>query len=1052
LERALRKYEESLRIFERVDSYKGGAGSMNGMARVYSHFGKHEKSLAFLLKAEDLLRKLHDRQSYEMLAITFNNMALVYSKLGQPKRAFSCCQEALARSGIDGGGFSFLRREDDAVLQIQRIFGDVYGKAAILNNMALICQSVGENDRALAYCEDSLKFQQKDRDARVQAATLHVMGLIHFNLGHYKKALGLYEKASILRKNQGASGEAETLNSIAEVHRYLGEYNKALRSLKKALVITNRLGDVTAIGGILDNLASVYSDQGQYQRALQFYDQALALRERYRATAGEGETLKNIARIFAQLGRYHKALELSRKALMLQEKVLDYGGQGMTLINMAEASEHWGRYQKALELYEKALEITKRTGDIQKRGATLNHIGRVYQSMGQYQMALTRFRAGLKIFGDIGISTRWPKDLIGNLYLDMGDIDSGRPFIMEAGYASSLGRLYLTQLEYEQAKDFFGKLLGSADKNRDVKDLLVAYTGLGTAYEGMGNDPKAAEYFQKAVEFVEELRSSSPRDQREKFFDLRVNGFYRTAPYEGLARVLTKLNRHIEALKASEQTKARVFAERMSRFPEAEGTDVPAKILRKDSELTDMLSALKQNRQKAYEKGNKELIASLAPQIQELEDKFQAHVKMLRNKYPLFAATKYPEPMDLAQTAVKEDEWILSYDVTDSGVIVYLTKGKQLVKALFKPVKRKDLDELVRTFREPLEVKTGKLLKKKLTTFDFTSGKKLFDLLLSDVLPDLPAGTPVIVVPDDSLGVIPFEMLVLNDGGKIETDKKIPYVTGAQFFGDRNPVSYYQSITALTLARTLGKQKKPGTRLLVMADPVFKMGDKRSQKSRRLTRVAGVEDRLYQELMAAVQDGKFGGLSFGRLPLTGKLADDLGKLFPGGSDTFQGVDASKQVFLKKIAPRLNLYADIVFATHGYFGKDLPGIMEPVLVLTLVPPGTDGYLRLSEVMGLDTNANVVALTACRTGMGRRISGEGVMGMGRAFQYAGAKSVLMSLWNVEQKASVTLVEGFFKRLKAGKTKLQALKLARAQIRQEGYDHPFFWAPFILVGEVD
>jgi CHAT domain-containing protein len=99
-----------------------------------------------------------------------------------------------------------------------------------------------------------------------------------------------------------------------------------------------------------------------------------------------------------------------------------------------------------------------------------------------------------------------------------------------------------------------------------------------------------------------------------------------------------------------------------------------------------------------------------------------------------------------------------------------------------------------------------------------------------------------------------------------------------------------------------------------------------------------------------------------------------------------------------------------------------------------------------------NADMVALTACQTGLGKELSGEGVMGMGRAFQYAGAKAVLMSLWSVSEKSSTSMVENFFQNLKEGKGKLEALRLARQDIRDQGYDHPFFWAPFILVGEVN
>ncbi|MEW6350197.1 MAG: CHAT domain-containing protein [Thermodesulfobacteriota bacterium] len=148
------------------------------------------------------------------------------------------------------------------------------------------------------------------------------------------------------------------------------------------------------------------------------------------------------------------------------------------------------------------------------------------------------------------------------------------------------------------------------------------------------------------------------------------------------------------------------------------------------------------------------------------------------------------------------------------------------------------------------------------------------------------------------------------------------------------------------------------------------------------------------------------------------------------------------------------YGQVVFATHGYFGIDLPGIQEPVLAFALVnqPKDSDGFLRMTEVMGLSLNTDMVALTACETGLGRRVSGEGIMGMGRAFQAAGARTVLMSLWSVARESSVRLVESFFRHLNEGTPKLQALKLAREEIRKAGYDHPFFWAPFILVGEVE
>ena len=155
-------------------------------------------------------------------------------------------------------------------------------------------------------------------------------------------------------------------------------------------------------------------------------------------------------------------------------------------------------------------------------------------------------------------------------------------------------------------------------------------------------------------------------------------------------------------------------------------------------------------------------------------------------------------------------------------------------------------------------------------------------------------------------------------------------------------------------------------------------------------------------------------------------------------------------FFTGVAPTIDQFSYLVFATHGVYRPNIPGIMEPVLAMTMVPPGTDGMLRMTEVMSLKLKADLVALAACETGVGQNISGEGVASMGRAFQYAGARSVLMTLWSVEEKASTTLVSVFFRNLIAGKTKRQALKIARSEIRSEGTStrsfglHSSWWVP--------
>ncbi len=338
-----------------------------------------------------------------------------------------------------------------------------------------------------------------------------------------------------------------------------------------------------------------------------------------------------------------------------------------------------------------------------------------------------------------------------------------------------------------------------------------------------------------------------------------------------------------------------------------------------------------------------------------------------------------------------------------------------------------------------------------LESFDFKSAKGLSDLLLGDLLTDLPKGVLVKIVPDDCLGLLPFEALVLNDGGKVTIDGSRTQVSGADFFGDRNEISCCQSVTALTLARAASANRKTGAQMLVIADPVFAITDDRAQAATQ-TKVTVGEKEHYENLMTTIEDCAKGAFSFKRLPETTALVDNLAKLYGSKAEKMTGLDASKSNFINTKAKEIEKYRCIVFATHGLFSKNIPGLTEPFLALTMVPDGTDGFLTMSDVMSLKISADLVALTACQSGIGKELYGEGTMSMGRAFQYAGARSVLMSLWSVAEKSSVMLVENFFKNLNDHKSKSESLKLARDYVRKACYDHPFFWAPFILVGEAN
>ncbi len=415
---------------------------------------------------------------------------------------------------------------------------------------------------------------------------------------------------------------------------------------------------------------------------------------------------------------------------------------------------------------------------------------------------------------------------------------------------------------------------------------------------------------------------------------------------------------------------------------------------------------------------------------------------MLWKEYPQYAAVKYPRVVKLEDLDISPDAYTVIFDALGEGLGVKLLKGKEVVTAFYKTWDCNKLRQAVTAFRRPFETT-------KLGDFDPELARALYADLLATVLEKVPPGTPLTIIPDDVLAELPFEALVVKGNARWTDGRWGRFPVGLTYFGDIYPVSYSQSLTVLSLAGG-GEKEKTGkmANVLVVADPVFEMTDERAMglvPAKTPDTKGATTIKLMGELKKEI--GK--DLKFDRLPQTGKLAQDLAGLFGKTCSVYSGMNAAKSTFFTGVAPTIDQFSYLVFATHGVYSTNIPGIMEPVLAMTMVPPGTDGMLRMTEVMSLKLKADLVALAACETGVGQNISGEGVASMGRAFQSAGARSVLMTLWSDEEKASTTLVSVFFRNLIAGKTKRQALKIARSEIRSEGYEHPFFWASFILVG---
>jgi CHAT domain-containing protein len=382
-------------------------------------------------------------------------------------------------------------------------------------------------------------------------------------------------------------------------------------------------------------------------------------------------------------------------------------------------------------------------------------------------------------------------------------------------------------------------------------------------------------------------------------------------------------------------------------------------------------------------------------------------------------AIKNPLPVSLKEVQAlcpDKNTVILEYSVGDSSSCLWVIT--QTAHQLFKLPSRKSLQAQIEAFRFAL-------LNPDQTNNDFFTkgGFSLYQKLLQPAQSYLTKKSKLVIIPDGILNYLPFEVLLTENRGigSPPSYSELPYLM------KKYPVSYAQSASVLKslLSEKSGvSQTYPGNRKLVaFGDPVYDSANDSS----------GTSANKYQ-----------------RLECSAKEIENIASLFKkGNADIYLRGDATEENVKRE--GELKKFNYVHFATHGFIDESKPDFSS--LVLTQDKNSEeDGFLRATEIFNLNLNADLVVLSACQTGLGKLIRGEGMVGLTRAFMYAGTPSVLVSLWSVKDASTATLMSDFYKNLIKGKlSKTDALRKAQlSMLGNEKFAHPFYWAPFVLVGD--
>ena len=832
----------------------------------------------------------------------------------------------------------------------------------------------------------------------------HEGGLLE-TLGRQREAEPVLEEALTAWRQVGdAGGESNCLDMLGLVVTEMGDPHRGLSLLEQALELRRQAGPLPyAEGSILNDMAVTLGNLGNRQAAIDRYTEALELMRRDGDEEAQAEVLKNRAGDYAGLGDNERALfdfrEARAKFRILgngrEEGVTDYV-IGITLGDLRRPAEAWSYFESALALLTKS-------GDERFIAFTLNHIGLLQLEAGRYDEAAGTFDqalAKLQAAGDRRSSANVRMNLARTL------LERGRPFEALEPLAAAREELHVV-----------------GDRNHEA----MALTHLAKAEWALGLLERARQHLVDALLLTEEMRASiaGPTARATYVASERTR-------YEMLVSVLMALHAQdpthgwdAEALAASETSRARSLLEILADAHADIQADADPALKVAEDALAVRLDQARQAQQALLSRPHRpdeadQVERSLA-EIRAEEERLQTQI---RATSPRYASLASPAPLNLAEIrerVLDPSTSLVEYFVGESESFVWVVSENQLVSSRLPGQHElgRAVEAVYRRWSDPAALDDGD-----------RAARALSRLVLTPVASAL-HGERLLVVADGPLQQIPFAALPTPGSGR-------------PLLEDHTLVSLPSASVLAVLTQPRGEGTRDSLELAIIADPLLSDDGARG---RRLPSDSVAS--LPPGLVRSLEDSGLRGLE--RLPGTRLEAEAIAvHASPGQVVLAMGADASRATAL---GPEVSRARIVHFATHALLDVRRPEFSGIVLAeQDAAGRPQDGFLSLADVYRMHLSAELVVLSACRTGLGKAVSGEGLVGLTRGFMYAGAPRVVASLWKVSDRATLALMERFYAlMLDQRLAPAEALRAAQRAVRREHrYASPHAWAGFVVQGD--
>ena len=880
-------------------------------------------------------------------------------------------------------------------------------------------QGTAESKRsAIVKYEEALKLYRETGDRASEAIVLNNIGLVYSEFGEKQKAREYYSQSLPLSRAAGSRAqEAITLNNMGLVYSELGEKLKALEYYSQSLPLSRATGDRSGEAVTLNNIGLVYSDLGEKQKAREYYSQSLPLSRAVGSRSLEAATLTSIGSVYNDLGEKQKALEYYSQSLPLSRAVGNRSLEAATLNNIGNVYSTLGEQQKALEYYSQSLPLRQAVGDRGGEAATLNNIGLVYSQLGEKQKALEYYSQSLPLSRATGDRS------------------------LEATTFNNIGLVYSDLGEKQKALEYYSQSLPLSQTAGNRSLEAVTLYNMGYVKRDRGNLTEALTDIEASIKIFESLRTKIASPQLRPSYFATVQNYYQfyIDLLMQLHKTQPKSGYDTKAFEASERSRARSLLELLSEANTNIREGISPDLLQQEKSLQQQLDAIEKRRIEAVSSPNPQQakIEEIDKQRLALLQQYQQIQAQIRTASPRYAALTQPQPLTLPEIQKKildENTILLQYSLGKDRSYLWVVTSTKLTS--YELPKQIDIDTAARNLRTALTSPIQINIPQKVAE----ASANLSQLILQPAAAQL-GNKRLLIVPDGVLHYTPFQGLTLA--------KTAGQNTNLPLIAEHEIITLPSASTLAILRQNYADRKPPSQTLAILADPIFSPDDER---------IKGKITQATTEKLEANNLGLNRSLRTSnrewppkRLPFTRQEAQTILSLLPAASSSQKfDFDASRA---SATDGSLANYQIVHFATHGIANTQNPELSG--IVMSMVDDKgnvVNGFLRLTDIFNLKLAANLVVLSACQSGMGQNVKGEGMVGLTRGFMYAGAQRVAVSLWSVDDEGTAVLMQKFYQKMLQQKlAPASALRAAQMEMmQQEQWKSPYYWAAFTLQGE--